>query len=83
MLAANYSELRLGLRKYLDAVENNNETLIIKRSKGKGAVIISLDEYNSIMETIHLLKSKKNAAWLFQSIEQMKKGDIVSNEQEE
>ncbi len=83
MLAANYSELRLGLRKYLDAVENNNETLIIKRSKGKGAVIISLDEYNSIMETIHLLKSKKNAAWLSQSIEQMKKGDIVSNEQEE
>jgi antitoxin YefM len=74
MIAANYSEFRNELKKYLDNVEFNNETLIIKRGSGKGTVLISLDEYNSIMETLHLLSSKKNAKRLFESIEQMKTG---------
>ena len=39
MLAANYSEFRTDLKKYLNEVEDNNETLIIKRGKGKGTVL--------------------------------------------
>ncbi len=74
MIAANYTEFRTGLKNYLDNVEDNNETLIIKRGSGKGTVLISLKEYNSIMETLHLLSSKKNATRLFESIEQMKSG---------
>ena len=74
MIAANYSEFRNELKYYLDNVEFNNETLIIKRGSGKGTVLISLDEYNSIMETLHLLSSKKNAKRLFESIEQMRTG---------
>jgi antitoxin YefM len=74
MIAANYTEFRTGLKNYLDDVENNNETLIIKRRTGKGTVMISLDEYNSIMETLHLLSSKKNAERLFESIGQMRTG---------
>jgi antitoxin YefM len=74
MIAANYTEFRNELKNYLDNVEFNNETLIIKRGSGKGTVLISLDEYNSIMETLHLLKSRKNAKRLFESIEQMKTG---------
>ncbi|MCX6326327.1 MAG: type II toxin-antitoxin system Phd/YefM family antitoxin [Bacteroidia bacterium] len=79
MIAANYTEFRTGLKNYLDNVENNNETLIIKRGSGKGTVLISLDEYNSIMETLHLLSSKKNAKRLFESIEQMKTGNRVKH----
>jgi antitoxin YefM len=79
MIAANYTEFRTGLKNYLDNVENNNETLIIKRGSGKGAVLISLDEYNSIMETLHLLSSKKNANRLFESIEQMKTGKRITH----
>ena len=79
MIAANYTEFRTGLKNYLDDVENNNETLIIKRGSGKGTVMISLDEYNSIMETLHLLSSKKNAKRLFESIEQMKTGNKVKH----
>jgi antitoxin YefM len=75
MIAANYTEFRTGLKNYLDDVENNNETLIIKRGSGKGTVMISLDEYNSIMETLHLFSSKKNAKRLFESIDQMKSGN--------
>lgn len=78
MIAANYSELRTDLKNYLDNVEDNNETLIVKRANGKGAVIISLAEYNSIMETLHLLSSQKNADRLRKSIKQMKVGKSVS-----
>jgi len=74
MIAANYTEFRTSLKGFLDSVENDKETLIIKRKTGKGAVIISLEEYNSIMETLHLLSSQKNAKRLFESIEQMKSG---------
>ena len=77
MIAANYSEFRTGLKSYLDSVEDNNETLIIKRKSGKGTVMISLDEYNSIMETLHLLSSKKNADKLYESINQMELGKTV------
>jgi antitoxin YefM len=78
MIAANYSEFKSQMKKFLDQVEENNETLIIKRKSGKGAVIISLEENNSIMETIHLLSSRANADRLYESINQMENGDQVA-----
>ena len=78
MIAANFSEFRTNLKNYLDKVEDNNETLIVKRKTGKGTVMISLDEYNSIMETVHLLSSKANADSLYESIRQMKNGEKVT-----
>ena len=78
MIAANYTEFRTDLKKYLDKVEEDNETLVIKRGSGKGTVLISLDEYNSIMETVHLLSSRANSERLYESIQQMKTGKVVS-----
>ena len=78
MIAANFTEFRTKLKNFLDKVEANNETLIIKRGSGKGTVMISLDEYNSIMETVHLLSSKINADRLYESIRQMKEGNIIT-----
>lgn len=74
MMAANYSEFRSGLKRYLDEVEDNNDTLIIKRSTGKGTILISLEEYNSMNEYIHLLSSRANADRLYESIRQIKEG---------
>jgi antitoxin YefM len=80
MIAANYSEFRTGLKRFLDDVEDNHETLIIKRGSGNGSVLISLDEYNSIMETVHLLSSKTNADRLYESIKQIKDGTGMTKE---
>jgi antitoxin YefM len=80
MKAANFTEFRTKLKQYLDEVENNNETLIIKRGSGHGAVLISLDEFNSILETVHLLSSKANADRLYESIRQINSGKTVQNE---
>ncbi len=80
MIAANFTEFRTRLKKFLDTVEENNETLIIKRGTGKGTVMISLDGYNSLMETVHLLSSKANADRLYESIKQMKNGKGIQKE---
>ena len=80
MIAANFTEFRTELKKFLDSVENDHETLIIKRKSGKGTVLISLDEYNSIMETVHLLSSKANADRLYESIQQIKKGETLERD---
>lgn len=77
MKAANFTEFRTKLKQYLDEVELNHETLIIKRGSGNGTVLISLDEYNSILETVHLLGSKANADRLHESIRQMRSGKFV------
>ena len=79
MIAANYTEFRTKLKAYLDEVEDNQETLIVKRGSGKGTVVISLEEYNAMVETMHLLSSRKNADRLYESISQMKSGDTVSS----
>ena len=80
MIAANFTEFRTGLKKFLDEVEENNETLVVKRGTGKGTVVISLNEYNSIMETMHLLSSRANAEQLYESIQQFKEGKGIQKQ---
>lgn len=80
MKVANFTEFRTKLKQYLDDVEKNNETLIIKRGSGNGAVLLSLDEFNSILETVHLLSSKANADRLYESIRQIKSGESFEKE---
>ncbi len=78
MIAANFTEFRKDLKKYLDSVEEDQETLIIKRQKGKGAVVISIEEYNSMVETMHLLSSQENADRLYESIKQIEEGKTIT-----
>lgn len=69
MKAVNYSELRQNLKANLDLVTNNSELLIVHRMKGKSIVMMSLEEYNAIEETMHLLKSKENRIRLERAVE--------------
>ena len=60
MKAVNYSELRQNLKANLDSVTDNAELLIVHRTKGKSIVMMSLNEYNALEETLHLFRSKEN-----------------------
>lgn len=73
MKVINYTDLRLNLKKYLDTVANNVEEVIIKRKNHKDIVLISLEEYNSLVETNYLL-SGKNRDVLLQSISEVASG---------
>mgnify|MGYP000486458565 CR=1 FL=1 len=68
------------MKNFLDAVEDNDETLIVKRGAGKGTVVISLDEYNSMMETAYLMSTRANRQHLEESIAQLDVGQASERE---
>ena len=74
MLTTTISDFRKDIKRYLDNVTKNFETLIINRGKDSGVVIISLDEYNSLRATQHELSSKTNEKRLDSAIEKLQKG---------
>ena len=74
MLTTTISDFRKNIKRYLDRVTENFETLIINRGKDTGVVIISLDEYNSLYATQHELSSKTNEMRLDSAIDKLKKG---------
>jgi antitoxin YefM len=74
MLVASVSDFRKDIKTYLDRVAKNFETLIINRGKDSGIVVMSLDEYNSLMATNHELSSRKNERRLDSAIEKLKSG---------
>jgi antitoxin YefM len=75
MLIASVSDFRKDIKSYLDRVAKNFETLIINRGKENGIVVMSLDEYNSLMATNHELASRKNEMRLDSAIEKLKSGN--------
>ena len=61
MVSLSVSQLRSNIKKHLDFVVSSEDIIVVSRSKKEEAVIImSLNEYNSITETAHLLSSIKN-----------------------
>ena len=55
MLAVNYTELRGNMKKCMDKVSDDFETLIVTRKKNKNIVMISEETYNNMMENMHLM----------------------------
>ena len=65
MKVVTYSHARNALKSVLDGVVNDADVTIISRRDAEGdAVVMSLDNYNSIMETLHLTSNPANAAAL-------------------
>ena len=80
MITANYTEFRTGFKDYLDRVEIDKETLIINGKSEKGVVVIPIEEYNSLIETLHLLGSRENAERLFDSMDQIYIPDVFEED---
>lgn len=75
MITTTISDFRKDIKKYLDNVTQNFETLIINRGKDTGVVIMSIDEYNSLSATQHELSSKKNEMRLDSAIEKLRRNN--------
>ncbi len=80
MKVINYSEARNTLKKVLDDVVKDVDYTVITRRDAEDAVVMSLDHFNSLMETVHLLKSPANAAHLAKSIKQYRSGKVEKHD---
>ena len=78
MLAVNYSTIRNHLKDYCDKVTDDYETIIVTRKDEKNVVIISLTEYNNMMENLFIMSNKKNYNRLVESRQQIERGFTVS-----
>jgi len=74
MRIVNFSEAQDSLRAVLDQVIADADVTVISREGEPDAVVMSLDHYNGLIETLHLLSSSANAAHLERSIAQVRAG---------
>lgn len=80
MKIVSFTEARNSLKSVLDSVVDDADVTIITRRDSEDAVVMSLEHYNSIQETLHLLKSPANAVRLAESINQLEAGDTIVRE---
>ena len=77
MRVVNFSEARNSLKNVVDQVIDDADYTVIARRGAPDAVMMSLDTFNSLMETVHLLRSPANAAHLAKSIDQYRQGKLT------
>jgi len=80
MAHVSYSQLRNNLASYMDEVCDDRAPLFVTRQNARSVVLISEEDYEGLMETVHLLKSPANAARLLRSINDAEQGELTERE---
>ena len=70
----NFTQARKNFSSVLDQVVESNDYTVITRREKPDAVVMSLEYFNSLMETLHLMSSPANAERLLSAIAQHKQG---------
>lgn len=80
MAHVSYSELRNNLATYMEAVCDDRAPLLVTRQNARSVVLMSEEDYEGLMETVHLLKSPANALRLLRSIQEANEGKLTERE---
>lgn len=70
-----YSDARAKLKDVMDRAIHDKQEVVVTRKKGEAVVVVSLETWNAVNETLHLLSTPKNASRLRASIVQLGAGD--------
>lgn len=62
MKTATYQDFSSNFDTYYDTVTEDFDTILINKEGSQGVVMMSIDEYNSLMETLYLMSSKETMA---------------------
>jgi antitoxin YefM len=68
MIHANFTDFRKRLAHYMDRVNDDRDAVLITRQGSEPAVLLAQSEYDSMVETLHLLSSPANAKMLYDAI---------------
>ena len=77
MVAVNFSALRSNLKTYCDAATRDAETIVVTRRNEENVVLMSLENYNNLMENVFLTSDRRNYAHIIEGIEQLRAGRTV------
>ncbi|WP_048613724.1 type II toxin-antitoxin system Phd/YefM family antitoxin [Vibrio coralliirubri] len=80
MNIVSFTEARNSLKSVLDRVVDDSDVTVITRRDSEDAVVMSLDHFNSMQETLYLMSSPKNAERLAESIAQLEAGSTTVRE---
>ena len=80
MQVLSMSEARATLKQTMDDVCRDHEPAVITRQRGEPVVMLSLEDYNSMKETLHLVTSPENARRLRESVAQFRAGLTTKKE---
>ena len=80
MAHVSYSELRNNLASYMDQVCDDRAPLVVTRQNARSVIMMSEEDYEGLIETVHLLKSPANAARLLRSIKQADQGQSIERD---
>ena len=74
MRTATYNDFSTDVSGYFKSVIDNCDTVIVSRNNNEAAVLLSLDEYNSLMETLYLMSSPETMADIRRTEQEIKEG---------
>jgi antitoxin YefM len=76
MSHVSYTDLRNNLAKYMDEVCDSRAPLYVTRQNGRTIVMVSEDDFEGVVETVHLLTSPANAERLHRSMAELERGSV-------
>lgn len=76
METVSYTEARGKFRQTMESVCDSHEPVIITRQNERPVVMMSLEDYNAMEETLYLLRSPKNAKRLMDAVENVRQGKV-------
>jgi antitoxin YefM len=76
MKTATITDFRSKMKERLQEIEDDQDILILSGPKKRDFVILTLEQFNSMEETAHLLSTPNNTARLMQSIAQDRAGNV-------
>jgi antitoxin YefM len=80
MKTATITDFRTNMKERLQEIEDNQDILILSGPKKRDFVVMSLDQFNSMEETVHLLSTQANTKRLLESIAQDKASEAQIRE---
>lgn len=80
MSIVTYTHLRENLASVMDEVCASCVPTIVTRQKAPSVVMVSLEEWEGMQETLHLMRSPRNAERLLESIAQADRGELEAHD---
>lgn len=69
-----FSDTRANLKRVMDRVVRDRAPVVVTRQKAESIVMVSLEDWSAIEETLYLLSSPANAKRLQESIAELDAG---------